>query len=634
MVDLRTLTRLVLVLASSLILIWSAQRSLAGASFGAPEARTYVVAARLPARGGDSPAPAEVVLRHAVIDGKKVAWRYVRRTGSWTQEEESLVHRDDGQPARLEIRGRRVELAFAPSTESGVIDIQADSKPIGAVDLSEPPDDSTLPALVALSGGHLEVARTGRFELSAPMVLWTSVVLLLLLSSLRPWRSPTRLTTWAVIYVVIMHTLVWLTQGVNTNSDSQGYLEGINPFLDGQPSYFPPGYSLFLAPFLWMSPSTGGLVITAAQHLLMVVGLVLAQRLVEPVLGTTGAAAGLLIAGSAAPTLFFPQTILSETFAFVTMSAALWLTTRPAADRGVALDLVAGLCLGWSTLSRAVPFAAVAGPIVLLHLANYGLTRHAASRIARVLATSAATVAGAMLWIWAGSGMFGLADSSDLHLYNRVVTEQALVDPSAPATQQFVGVLGHAPLGDVSHWDVKAALEGQGLSYQQSVELMGAVAREGLRGHALEFARHTPALAWREYLAGGQAQAPLWSDEAESAAIVEDDAPLGVGRSVAWRVELERAFGTAWPVLMCAPLLGVLGAIWLPQPAYYVAPLLLATGYLMASAVVEFFNERFVAGVIPFVLVLVPGPFVAAASAVAWIASKLQRSKLVSTRRP
>jgi hypothetical protein len=72
-------------------------------------------------------------------------------------------------------------------------------------------------------------------------------------------------------------------------------------------------------------------------------------------------------------------------------------------------------------------------------------------------------------------------------------------------------------------------------------------------------------------------------------------------------------FDVAWRVLRWAPLLGVLLLPLLPGPARltFLALLAVPAGYLFFGSLVEFFLERYVAAVMPFILVLTPTPVAA-----------------------
>jgi hypothetical protein len=92
---------------------------------------------------------------------------------------------------------------------------------------------------------------------------------------------------------------------------------------------------------------------------------------------------------------------------------------------------------------------------------------------------------------WPGRCGFAIAGGAGLHLYNRVVTQQGLLNARGPATAMFLSRMGTLPLQDVAHWDVSPVLERQGLSYSEARSLMGAVAMEGLRSDPSGFLRYS-----------------------------------------------------------------------------------------------------------------------------------------------
>lgn len=53
---------------------------------------------------------------------------------------------------------------------------------------------------------------------------------------------------WVVAFILGLHAVTFVFHGIGYTSDARGYIDGISRFASGQVSYFPPGYSLLLAP--------------------------------------------------------------------------------------------------------------------------------------------------------------------------------------------------------------------------------------------------------------------------------------------------------------------------------------------------------------------------------------------------
>ena len=412
----------------------------------------------------------------------------------------------------------------------------------------------------------------------------------------------------AIAYVVALHLVTWLTQGIGFTSDAAGYLDGIESLATGRAAYFPPGYSLFLAPFAAISPAAMGDAVAAAQHVLMIVTLLALSQLMRPVVGRTLAAWSLIIAGSAAPTLFLPQMILAENVALAAMTGTLWLAARPSSLRMGVIDLLAGVCLGVAGRARVVPLVAMSVPIVCVQLVP-AQWRRSLVRSLGVGAVGAALVLAVMVWTYSQTVRFALTTGQGLHLYNRVVTQQGLVDDDGPATRRLMDVLAGAPLR-VPHWTVGGLLYERGQSSAEIERLLGDVAREGMRTDRWGFVRYSFAQAWRQY----HTPPVLWTTPVAPTPVPRLERrlpallpPLGW---YWWRF-FTAGFAMVWPLLMWAPLLGLLLLPFIRERRIFVALLAVPALYLLVSAQLDLFSPRLSSAVVPFALVLVPAPLAA-----------------------
>jgi hypothetical protein len=611
-VPLIVLGRLLIVLASCGFLAWSLQRALYPLPSTDSSAHEYVV--RAPAESMRNPAAAghEAWLLAAVVDGHPVSLNTLERTGSWEDLGFALTHRNDEQPATIRVRGRRVMLSFLTSEYSGIIRVEGTSGQTD-IDLFHPRRPKTTFVALDLAGGHVVAqGRTGRQD---PVRTATTLTLLLLIALLwRPWRSGAATEAWALGHVAILHLLVWLTQGVGYNSDARGYVDAFGSFLAGQSSYFPPGYPLLLGPLGALFPSATGLAVTAVQHILMVLALYALARVARACLGGDLASLGLLVAGSMGPTLLLPQAILSESLAFFGMAGALWFVLHrseieDAEPESLRLDIAAGLLLSWAALARVSPLVSMAVPVFLVQIYQAASWPRAIRRTVRVLVTAVIVLGLSATWMWPRTGTFSIANSSGLHLYNRVVSEQLLLDREGSATRRFLSIVGDRPLKNVGHWEISSLLAAKGLGYSEFVALMGDVALEGARRHPLSLLRYSLNMAWDEYASDPLPDVPRWASYTEPMPQFENRPLLGIrASSILWRNDLDVMFAGLWPMLQWMPLAGLVFLPWLRGRLVFLALLAAVAGYLLAASFADAFVLRYMSGVVPFALVLTPVP--------------------------
>jgi hypothetical protein len=270
--------------------------------------------------------------------------------------------------------------------------------------------------------------------------------------------------------------------------------------------------------------------------------------------------------------------------------------------------------LGGAGLARVVPIVALVVPLFLLFRAASG-SRQAAIRTARTLAVAAGMLVICGAWFYAGSGRFALSDSAGLHLYNRVVEEQGLIDLQGPATAAFVELYGSVPRRGIPHWDVVPVLGQHGLSYPEAEALMGQVAMEGLRSDPVAFFRYSARLSLRSYAAVPSMAA--WAAATAPIAALESPVPVRLRvPSTQWWTVSQGAFRRLWSVLLWLPVLGLALLPFVRERLVFLAVLAIPAGYLFTTAQLEQFVPRYVVGVLPFALMLstvplaVPGWFI------------------------
>lgn len=142
-------------------------------------------------------------------------------------------------------------------------------------------------------------------------------------------------TAFLLIYLSVLHLLVWLTQFVGITNDSFWQLPTLGQIAQGIPAYFPPGYPLLVGLGYLISGAKAGLVIALIQHVMMIATILWCFWLLERCVGALIACGTILVLGLAAPTLFTPQAILSENVALFGMAGTLYFAVRYR-DRGKA----------------------------------------------------------------------------------------------------------------------------------------------------------------------------------------------------------------------------------------------------------------------------------------------------------
>ena len=273
----------------------------------------------------------------------------------------------------------------------------------------------------------------------------------------------------------------------------------------------------------------------------------------------------------------------------------------------------AAACVAIATVTRVVPLAALAIPLALIYAVQHGFTTRTLVRTARVLLMAAAVPLLLAIGYWQRTGSFALTTSTGFHAYNRVVTEQVLIDRDGEATRRLLAIVGDRPLRGVPHWEIRQELHKRGFTYVDEERLLRDVAREGLWTAPMAFAVHSVLMTGREYAANPMGHIPP-SGDLTPIPMFEDEPLLGLRSSTRfWRDELDKMFDVAWRILLWAPLLGIVLLPLLPRPARltFLALLGVPVGYLFFGSLVEFFLDRYVVAVIPFILVLTPTPVAA-----------------------
>ena len=446
-----------------------------------------------------------------------------------------------------------------------------------------------------------------------PFVFWL-IVSVALVAALRPGISDKRTELWLIVYLAGLHFLVWSTQCIGLTYDSLNQLSNLRFNAQGWSAYFPPGYPLLVGFGYLVSTAYAGLVITLIQHAMMVATIFWCFRLLQRCVAQPLAFLTVVTIGAAAPTLFLPQAIMSENVALFGMAGALYFAV---CYRDFDLEryaIVSGLLLGWAGIARIVPLAAGV-PAILLVMIGVRPAMTGTKKLAAILAVALGTMALPVSWFGLRSGSFSLANSLGRHMYNRVVTDQFLLDTNAPATKQFLNLIEPVnPEGKV-HWEIATVLKQKGLNYGEIETLMKRVSWEGICRSPWQFFVFSLRQSWTQYFHNPVPLVPWWSVPDKYTTELESVPVLGVrAGGLLWREVLERQFGRAWTFVPWLALAGLITAPFLRQRLIFLSFGAISFGYIVSSAFVEFEYGRYTVTIIPFIYCLAVGPLAAVTS--------------------
>ncbi len=606
--------------ASAILLAWSASLCLSGVTHrNAGPARRFTISVS----GSDGHSGNPILLRRILIDGTTPRREDLDLKGEWISLwDRTLRHPDTMESASISFKARSAVILFGPLDNCEHLSISGPDGPLWKGDCQPGAHAVTLdlPA-------HPPSPRW-------PLVVWL-VALLALAAAVGPWRHRRRLEAWLLTYLILLHLLFWLTQPVGLLTDSLGQMATLKMnFLQGAPQYFPPGYPVLVGFGYLISGTVTGWIITALQHLMMIVTIWGAYRLLERCTGATLAYATALVIGAAAPTLMLPQGLLSENVALFGMMGALYFAFNYR-ERGELRDgILSGLLLGWAALARITPLAAGL-PSILAIMMGAGSRASGLRKFAIVFALAFALLLAPVLSFGIRSGRFALTNSIGRHLYNRTVSDQYLLDPQAPATSRLLALLAPFDPYGVRHWDVQKLLVKKGLTRDQVEALMKQTSIESIRHAPGKYIVYSLQQAWRQYFLDPMDFMPYASTPFQYNSELEPPPPLGAcAGSLLWRVRLEEAFSIAWKYIPWIGLASIPLIIFLEERATFLAFALTPAAYLLSTAFVEYLLSRYNAAIIPFIIMMAGGALAAAVRLPAQIRNRRAESPGVATRAP
>jgi len=615
-------------LLSAIFLAWSATLSLRGVFEPTPKdvsRFTINVSGSRPSTPEDTHAGVSVV--RLVVDGRRARPGDLILSGSWEPGWDSadrpkdpegsdptawprragwaarLNPSDTAEPASVSFSGTSAAVLFNRGNPCEHLSISTDAGKIWGDDCSHLPADP----IVAVD------LPTPVMASHWPFAFWL-VVSFVMVAAVRPGLDRRRTEFWLTAYLSALHLLVWSAQCVGLIYDSLNQLPTLKFNVQGWPAYFPPGYPLLVGIGYLVSAVNVGSVITLIQHVMMIATIVWCFRLLRRCVAQPLAYLTTLAMGAAAPTLFLPQAIMSENAALFGMAGALYFAVCYRDSHVRRHGIISGLLLGWAGLARIVPLAA-AGPAILLVMLGAEPLINGVKRFGLILAIAIGTVALPTIWFGLRSGSFALANSLGRHLYNRVVTDQFLLDKSAPATARFLRLIEPVNPEGKAHWEIAALLKKQGLDYEETEALMRRVSWEGICESPWQFIVFSLQQSWTQFFHNPVPLVPWWSVPDKYTAELESVPILGVhAGSLLWRERLEQQFAATWTFLPWLAIAGLASIPFLRQRMILLSFAIIPSGYIVSSAFVEFEYGRYTVAIIPFIYCLVAEPFAAAIS--------------------
>lgn len=600
------LGRLGIAFGTVLFLAWAAANTLATVKrVNADGSEGVVIDVHPQGPEGREPTGGRLWLERLIVDGRLLRSEKVEPRDSWSvvpdRQGSDLAHRllyeSDSDPSRLAVPGRHVVVFLRADRWTGTIRLSRNGE--GEAQAEQVGGEETERLLV------MEYPKSSASPRAFLGVLLFGAVCAWWFGPVRPARSH---LLWLTFMLTIVHGLFWVSQCVGTNNDSPEYMEAIPLFfVEGKPSYFPPGYPLLLGFLQALAGEQLGRWISLVQHGLVIVAVswlyLLGRRIVSDELALCGG----VLAGIVPTSLTTAQAVMSESPTLFAMVGALYFAVRSAETGRTRDALISGLLMGWAGVLRVVPLVALFPAIVATYF--MGAVERRVRRAAVTWTAAGVVILVPILWCGVLSGQPTLAVSQGFHLFNRVVMEQGLWDAQGRSTQRLLALREGEELLGKTWWDVRYDGGVQDLNDEDAERLFREVSFEGIRKDPWGYLTYTPDLAWRMYLARPD-WIPAWGDTIDVEPPLESPAPMTVtATSLGWRQGLERFQQQVWPMVCWMAVVGFCVGLWSRQRLLVLALAWIPAGYLLGSASVEFFSKRYNSAVAPFVVLLALLPF-------------------------
>ena len=295
----------------------------------------------------------ELILKAVILDGRLLRWDSVASKSNWQFIDRGglpsfLQYSDGSKPAFLTFQGVHMLAVFQASNWPGAFRVEHNGREIQPHILRDPAGQQGLIVLESPATPPSLVIFIAALVLFAACARWSYSL-----------HSRKRDVLWLVFFLSVLHFLFWATQCVGTTNDSPHYVAmGRSLLAEGIISYFPPGYPAFLELVRSLSGNNLGRWVTLIQHGMVILGAVWIYRLLQRIVPEELALLGGILAGTLAPSLTIPQSIMSETATLFAMVGALLLHGSVRGGRKASL-CDSGRCpfrVGWNFAGRSLNY--------------------------------------------------------------------------------------------------------------------------------------------------------------------------------------------------------------------------------------------------------------------------------------
>lgn len=469
-------------LASCALLAWMGALALAPLGAAHAAARDYRVV-MWPPEGERQ----HVGIQGLVVDGQHTPLHELGLEGEWQYRWYSkrwLLK--GGAPGTLSFEARQATILFEPRWGPQRIEVIADG------------------VVVAEAEAASQRRRDRIRAIDVPVIPepWPWAVLLagvlaVVLLAARPWLSERRTEIWLLLYVSLLHVAFGCAQSLAGAGDSAGYLHDSRSLMSAlRPSYFPPGYPLFLWALRWTG---AGFIqwVTIAQAGLATAAALWMFRLARATAGVPLAFAAVLAAVSSPVFLGLPRSLLADSLTSTTMLGAVYFAFEQRRTGHARHGVAAGLLACAATAVRIFPVGILLPIFVALHFR--APLRQNLRRALLPVGVTVVTLGLPVLFALATGRGAGLANSAGGHLYNGMVEAKQLWAPEGETTSRYRAALLDERGRIRSQFAMRKLLTAEhGLSLAEAEEVMRSIAWEAVLANPGGYLVATLAQTWEQ----------------------------------------------------------------------------------------------------------------------------------------
>ncbi len=545
-----------------------------------------------------------IQIRKIYVDGKNLRWKYIKKKGVWKEGHLNdwscpFIWAEAKRGAELSFKGNIAQIFFLKKKNSGKVLILGSHGFKEVIDLNSPKNsyDEFIFEVPPLRPNVV---------FNASFILFGLCFLILF----KIWSTRTRRFIWIILFLSLAHLFVFTSFPVGANNDSPGYVWSVHSFfITETPSYFPPGYPILiqlakLVPFLGLGHS-----ILLLQHILMVLSLACFYFISLRLFGGKIGYLFIILLSCMECTLFLPQMVISENVALTFSIFSLFFALRSSKSRHLFFSILAGSFAGIAVLARVSPLAGLVPALGLIYL--FGMKRKWLSYYSVSLASIFLTLLLPMLWCFSKSGKFGLANSTGLHLYQRMIFQQKLVAKNRPFTKKLLKLMDGKNISNIPHWGISSFLKSKGVTLNQTERLLYNVSIESLREYPFKYFVGNFQNFW-SLITTPFPYDVIWNEQLMEFKPLDNPAILTVSKEgIIFFKKLVRLHRDIWKTMVWAAILSFLLALFRLQKRYIETSFaIFIIFYIFAQVSVEVVCGRYNMVIAPFVAILCGSLFV------------------------